>query len=446
MSRNSTILNLGLLSLGIFFGILISFSFRMATNRQESVILTDELRRFYNAFSIVKNNYVDMIEDSVLINNAISGMLSNLDPHSSYLDEEAYKEIQMFSEGKFGGLGIEITLEENGLIKVASLIEGTPAEKAGILAGDIITNINRISTRDMPLSRAVKLMRGTPNSKIELIILHPDQQKPIHLKMTRDLIKIDSVNCKILENEIAYLRIIQFQDNTGEDLVKYITNLEMDSAPKGLILDLRNDPGGILNSAIAVSSVFLQPNSLVVSTYGRTSEARHDYFANPIEYSSDGSDYLANLPQWVKTIPMVILINSASASASEIVAGALQDYGRAKILGNRSFGKGSVQIILPLGELSGMKITTSRYFMPSGRSIQASGIEPDYVVADTEEGNLFSWQREEDLLFGDWRNISDRDRRQFKNTIISNRYINKMTEFGELNDFQLEKAINLLLN
>lgn len=311
------------------------------------------------------------------------------------------------------------------------------------MAGDLIIKIDDTPTKGMSLNDAVKLMRGAPKSPITLIIMRADRPQPIVLKIVRDIIKVRSVRSKMLDNGVAYVRIAQFQEKTGADLAKQLKDLGAKEAPKGLVLDLRNDPGGLLTSAIGVSGAFLPADALVVSTDGRTPDARHKYLATPSEYARGESNYLSGLPAWTKTVPMVVLVNVGSASASEIVAGALQDHKRAKVLGNRTFGKGSVQVILPLSETTAVKLTTSRYFTPSGRSIQATGIEPDYVVADTADGDLFRLPREADLQ----RHLSNPGT---ANEVKSNSEQDnvdvptKVFEFGGKDDFQLQQAINLL--
>ena len=367
----------GLIAIGAVAGVLLSVGVTAVAQRGSPLPL-DELRQLSNVFAAIKNNYVESVDDKTLIDNAISGMVSNLDPHSAYLDADAFREMQTATQGEFGGLGIEVGAED-GFVKVISPIEDTPAARAGVMAGDLIIKIDDTPTKGMSLNDAVKLMRGAPKSPITLTIMRADRPQPIVLKIVRDIIKVRSVRSKMLDNNVAYVRIAQFQEKTGVDLAKQLKDLGAKEAPKGLVLDLRNDPGGLLTSAIGVSGAFLPSDALVVSTDGRTPDARHKYLAVPSEYARGESNYLSGLPAWTKTVPMVVLVNVGSASASEIVAGALQDHKRAKVLGNRTFGKGSVQVILPLSETTAVKLTTSRYFTPSGRSIQATGIEPDYV-------------------------------------------------------------------
>ncbi len=433
---------LGLVATGVVAGILLSVGVTAVAQRGSPLPL-DELRQLSNVFAVIKNNYVEQVDDKTLISNAIAGMVSNLDPHSAYLDADAYREMQTATQGEFGGLGIEVGAED-GFIKVISPIEDTPAARAGVMAGDLIIKIDDTPTKGMLLNDAVKLMRGKPKSPITLTIMRADRPQPVVVKLVRDIIKVRSVRSKMLDDGVAYVRIAQFQEKTGPDLARQLRELGAKGAPKGLVLDLRNDPGGLLTSAIGVAGAFLPPDTLVVSTDGRTPDSRHKYLATPSEYARGESNYLSGLPGWVKTVPMVVLVNVGSASASEIVAGALQDHKRAKVLGNRTFGKGSVQVILPLSESSAVKLTTSRYFTPSGRSIQATGIEPDYVVADTAEGDLFRLPREADLQ----RHLSNQ---QSPDSEVKSEAdealeapLGKVFEFGGPEDFQLQQALNLL--
>ena len=436
----------GLVILGAVGGILVSLGISALAQRAEPLPLK-ELQQFANVFSAIKASYVEPLTDEKLINDAIKGMFDDLDPHSAYLDAEAFKEMEAITQGGFGGLGIEIG-SEDGMPKVISPIEDTPAARAGILAGDLITHIDGKPTKGMTLNEAIKLMRGEPKTSIVLTIKRAEQDKPLVVKIVRDLIKVRSVRSKMLDNDIAYVRVAQFQERTTSDLVNHLRKLGEAKPPKGLILDLRNDPGGLLDAAIGVSSTFLQPNVLVVSTKGRIASANREYYAKRSDYMryfSDGSDPLSGSPDWTRTVPMVVLVNVGSASASEIVAGALQDHGRAKVMGNRTFGKGSVQSVLPLGEDSGIKLTTARYYTPKGRSIQVTGVEPDITVDDTAQGNLFRLPREADLAH------------HLENSMATPEVVTpvdededgeraepKMFEFGGTDDFQLQQAINLL--
>jgi carboxyl-terminal processing protease len=434
--------NLGLISVGVVAGILLSLGITAIAQRGSPLPL-DELRQFSSVFSAIKNNYVESVGDKKLIDGAIAGMLSDLDPHSAYLDADAFKEMQSATQGEFGGLGIEVGTED-GVVKVISPIEDTPAARAGIRAGDLIIKIDNTSTKGLTLTEAVKMMRGPVKTPITLTISRQGVAQPIVIKIVRDTIRVRSVRSKMLDNNIGYVRIAQFQEKTGADLVRHLKELGAKGAPRALILDLRNDPGGLLNSAIGVSAAFLKPDVLVVSTDGRAPDSKHKYMANPADYARGEPDYLNSVPAWAKTVPMVVLVNVGSASASEIVAGALQDYKRATIMGNRTFGKGSVQVILPISENTAIKLTTSRYFTPNGRSIQATGIAPDVVVADTSEGDLFRVPREADLQ----RHLSNRqtEAEQAKDDAKEAELAdtNKIFQFGTPEDFQLQQAVNYL--
>jgi carboxyl-terminal processing protease len=342
----------------------------------------DELRAFAEVFGAIKSSYVEPVEDKKLITEAISGMLTGLDPHSAYLDQDAFRELQVGTQGQFGGLGIEVGMEE-GFVKVVSPIEDTPAFRAGLKPGDFIIKIDDTSVKGMTLNDAVKRMRGKPKTNIRLTILRKGDAKPFEVTLTRDIIRVQSVKSKLIEPGYGWVRVSQFQEHTGENLVKHVEGLYKNGPLKGLILDLRNDPGGLLNGAVGISSAFLPRGVVVVSTDGRTEDAKRKFIAAPEDYlRGNREDYLKNLPAAVKTVPMVVLVNGGSASASEIVAGALQDHKRATVLGTPTFGKGSVQTILPLGNNTAIKLTTARYYTPSGRSIQAKGIVPDVLIED----------------------------------------------------------------
>lgn len=352
----------------------------------------EELRRFAAVFAAIKNRYVEPIDNSKLIDAAINGMLDDLDPHSSYLNEEAFTSLQEATEGTFGGLGIEINETAAKEIEIISPIEDSPAARVGIMPGDVIVKVDGESISDQPLTEVVKKLRGAPGSSLELSVRRGEEV--LDFLIERDLIKVQSVRSKLLENDIAYVRISQFQERTVEELVKNLNSFKTE--PKALVLDVRNDPGGLLNAAVGVAGAFIEPEKLVVYTKSR-GEVNLRYRVVPSDYSLNHQDPLKDLPSWSRQIPMVVLINVGSASASEIVAGALQDYERATIMGNRSFGKGSVQVVLALGDDTGVKLTIARYYTPKDRSIQATGIEPDIVVTDTEKGDFFSTRREADL-------------------------------------------------
>ena len=326
----------------------------------------DELRAFAEVFTRIKSDYVEAVDDRTLLNSAIRGMLSGLDPHSSYLDNEAFKELQVGTQGEFGGLGIEVGMED-GFVKVIAPIDDSPAQRAGLQAGDTIVRIDRKPARGLSLGEAVKLMRGAPGTQIQLGILRSTGTPVFEVTITRDIIQVASVRGRMLEPGYGYVRISHFQSRTGDDLAKSIDALATGGAGplKGLVLDLRNNPGGVLNSAVSVSDAFLT-SGLIVYTQGRQADSRIDFAAGPDDIL-DGA-------------PIVVLVNGGSASASEIVAGALQDRKRAIVMGTPTFGKGSVQTIVPIDDSTALKLTTARYFTPSGRSIQAQGIVPDIVL------------------------------------------------------------------
>ncbi len=380
----SRLSKVGLVSLGLVGGILISLQLSAIADRSAAPLPIDELRSFTEVYGRVKNDYVEAVDDKELIEEAINGMLSGLDPHSAYLNEEAFTEMKVGTQGEFGGLGIEVSMED-GFVKVVAPIEDTPAWNAGLKSGDLIIKLDESNVKGMTLNDAVKLMRGKPGTDIILTIVRKGEPQPQTITVTRDIIQIQSVKYRMLENDYAYFRVTQFQEHTGEKLGQAIEKLfaENEGPMKGMVLDLRNDPGGLLTASIGVSAAFLQKDKLVVYTEGRTSDARMRMYARPEFYArGPKGDYLANVPEAAKTVPMVVLVNGGSASASEIVAGALQDHRRAVIMGTQTFGKGSVQTILPLGNGTAIKLTTARYFTPSGQSIQAKGITPDIIVED----------------------------------------------------------------
>src|SRR5258708_10802225 len=377
--------NIGLIFIGVIAGVLISLNFQAVADRAARTVLPiEELRAFTEVFGAIKTNYVEPVEDKKLTTEAINGMLTGLDPHSAYLDQEAFKELQVGTQGQFGGLGIEVGMED-GFVKVISPIEDTPAFKAGVKPNDLIIKLDDTPVKGMTLNDAVKRMRGKPNRQITLTITRKGETAPIIVTLTRAIIKVQSVKSKMIEPGYAWVRVSQFQEATAENMVKHIDTLFKQGQVKGLILDLRGDPGGLLHGAVAISSAFLPPKTLVVSTDGRAEDARKKFYASPDDYARRGDDVLKSLPQAVKTVPMVVLVNGGSASASEIVAGALQDHKRAKVIGTQTFGKGSVQTIMPLGNNTPIKLTTARYYTPGGRSIQALGITPDIVVEDPSD-------------------------------------------------------------
>jgi carboxyl-terminal processing protease len=364
--------NYFLLFSGLFAGVLLSIGHGVFAEKDDvrATLPVEELRTFSDVFGRIKNDYVVDVDDKELIENAIRGMLSGLDPHSAYLDAEQFTELQVGTSGQFGGLGIEVGMED-GFVKVIAPIDDTPAQRAGVQAGDLIIRLDDTPVKGMTLNDAVKIMRGKPGSSIVLTIVREGLDKPIKISITRDIIKVKSVRARMLDPGYGYLRISQFQSKTADYMVDAIEDLKKENkgALKGLILDLRNNPGGVLNGAVAVSDAFLT-KGMIVYTEGRIADSRLRFNATPDDII-DGA-------------PLVVLVNQGSASASEIVAGALQDHKRAIIIGAKTFGKGSVQTILPLSSDSALKLTTARYYTPSGRSIQAEGISPDIVLEPIE--------------------------------------------------------------
>jgi len=377
----------GLVAIGAALGVAARLHFSAVADRQITALQlpVDDLRLFSEVFGRIKSDYVEPVEDRKLLKEAINGMLTGLDPHSAFLDQEAYRDLQVGTQGEFGGLGIEVGTED-GFIKVVAPIEDTPAFRAGVQAGDLIIKLDEVSVKGISLSDAVKRMRGKPNTEVKLTVLRKGETQPLEFVVKRDVIKVKSVKAKMLEPGYGLIRVTQFQEHTGENLVTALNDLykQSNGDMKGIILDLRGNPGGLLNAAVAVSAAFLPKNALVVYTDGRTEDAKMRLTATKENYVRGAfkEDYIVKEPAAAKTVPMVVLVNGASASASEIVAGALQDHHRATIIGTQTFGKGSVQTILPLPNNQAVKLTTARYYTPGGRSIQAKGISADIVVED----------------------------------------------------------------
>jgi carboxyl-terminal processing protease len=345
-----------------------SFAFLSASAKAAAADTYRQLNLFGDVFERVRADYVEKPDDAKLVEQAINGMLNGLDPHSSYMDPKSFKDMQVQTRGEFGGLGIEVTMED-GLVKVVTPIDDTPAAKAGILANDVITQLDGEQVQGLTLNQAVEKMRGPVNTKIKLTIMRKGADKPIEVSITRDIIRVRSVRSRVEGDDVGFIRISQFNEQTSEGLKKAIgditTQLGKDKL-KGYVLDLRNNPGGLLDQAISVSDAFLERGE-IVSTRGRNAEETQRYSARPGDQTN--------------AKPIIVLVNGGSASASEIVAGALQDHKRATVLGTRSFGKGSVQTIIPLGNNNGaLRLTTARYYTPSGKSIQAKGIVPDIEV------------------------------------------------------------------
>ena len=453
-----------LITLGAILGILITLNFSAVAEKSAAPLPIEDLRAFTEVFGRVKSDYVEPVDDKKLISEAINGMLSGLDPHSAYLDAEAFRELQVGTQGEFGGLGIEVGMED-GFVKVIAPIEDTPAYRAGLKPGDLIIKLDDTNVKGMTLNDAVKRMRGKPNTDITLTIIRKGDPKPKVVTLTRAVIQIQSVKYKVIEPGYAYIRVTQFQEHTPEKLAAAIDSMwkQNNGQMKGIILDLRNDPGGLLNAAVAVSAAFLPQNALVVYTDGRTEDSKMRLYASS-EYYLRGSkdDYLKKLPPSVKTVPMVVLVNGGSASASEIVAGALQDHKRAIIMGTQTFGKGSVQTILPLGNNTAIKLTTARYYTPNGRSIQAKGIVPDIpveeaTIAEVEQPALR--MREADLE-RHLVNPTEKDEGDNKDSpkpatkpaapkeggpdVKGEKDKPDQPEYGSKTDYQLNQALNLL--
>jgi carboxyl-terminal processing protease len=350
---------------GLLLVLTLSLGGGVASKGNDTAATYENLRLFTEVLSIVQSQYVDEVPPKDIIYNAIKGTLRGLDPHSSFLDPEMYREMQVETSGSFGGLGIEITLRDDVLTVVAP-IEGTPAYRAGIKPGDRILKIEGLTTKDMQLADAVKRMRGKPGSKITITVVREGWTEPKDFLITREQIRVHSVKNNQLEPGIEYIRLRQFQEQTANDLEVALEKYVKEGKIQGLVLDLRNNPGGLLTSAVEVTEKFLEPGKLVVYTEGRVRNQNMRFSSNSKRTFTD--------------FPIVVLVNQGSASASEIVAGALQDWGRAVVLGTQSFGKGSVQTIIPLSDGSGLRLTTAKYFTPKGRSIHGKGITPDILV------------------------------------------------------------------
>jgi len=446
----------GLVGLGLVAGVSVSLHFAAIADKEAPAtpLPISELREFTEVFGRIKSDYVEPVTDKKMITEAINGMLNGLDPHSAYLDVEAFKDLQAGTHGEFGGLGIEVGMED-GLVKVVSPIEDTPAYVAGIKSGDLIIKLDETLVKGMSLNDAVNRMRGKPGSKITLTITRKDEPKLLTFTLSRAVIKVQSVKSKLIEPGYGFVRITQFQERTSENLATALENLykQNQGALKGLVLDLRNDPGGLLTSAVGVSAAFLKNDSLVVYTEGRTEDAKMRLTTSPENYLRGNGkvDYMKQIPDAVKNVPMIVLVNGGSASASEIVAGALQDHKRAVIMGTQTFGKGSVQTIIPLGNNTAIKLTTARYYTPNGRSIQAKGIAPDIIVEDPSASDDTFHLREADLgkhLTNDQASeakpdTADKSTRTHPGT-KGDSAKPAPTEFGSNKDFQLNQALNVL--
>jgi carboxyl-terminal processing protease len=423
--------NVFLVLIGLIAGLSISIGSGVFAEREAkslSGLPIEELRTFSDVFGRIKNDYVEDVEDSEMLNNAIRGMLSGLDPHSSYLDQEQFKELQVGTSGEFGGLGIEVGMED-GFVKVIAPIDDTPAQRAGIKAGDLIIRLDDTPVKGLTLNDAVKIMRGKPGTVLRLTVVREGVDQPLKIDIERDVIKVKSVKSRMLEDGFGYVRISQFQSKTAENMVDAIEDLKKEGGGslKGMVLDLRNNPGGVLNGAVAVSDAFLK-KGLIVYTEGRVSDSKLRFNATP--------DDILN------AAPLVILVNQGSASASEIVSGALQDHRRAIIVGTPTFGKGSVQTILPLSNGTAVKLTTARYYTPSGRSIQAEGIKPDIELEQVRISAVESSVdpiKEADLS----RHLSNGDGKKSRKSADEDGEEAEEESLAET-DYQLYEALNLL--
>ncbi|GAB1391020.1 MAG: hypothetical protein AMXMBFR78_14710 [Rubrivivax sp.] len=448
----------GLLLAGSLAGALTTLQLQAAAHGSMSPIPVAELRQLADVFEIIKTDYVEPVDEKKLINDAIAGMVSGLDPHSAYFDKKSYKEFRESIGGKFVGIGIEMSMED-GLVKVVSPIEGSPAFRAGLKPGDLITRIDDTAVKGLSVDQAVKRMRGEANTKVLLTIVRKSENRSFPVTIVREEIRVQSVRAKMVEPGYGWVRVSQFQERTVDDFARKIGELyQQDPNLKGLVLDLRNDPGGLLDGAVGLSAAFLPADVTVVSTNGQVPESRATFKASPEFYlRRGGSDPLRRLPAAIKSVPLVVLVNEGSASASEIVAGALQDHKRAIVMGSQTFGKGSVQTERRLGPDTALKITTARYYTPSGRSIQATGIVPDVWLDETAEGNVFAAlrMREADLdkhLQGK-DETKDPAREKAREEAIKKLEEQQakakeppkpLPEFGSAEDFPLQQALNRL--
>ncbi|KQP39988.1 S41 family peptidase [Pseudorhodoferax sp. Leaf274] len=449
----------GWVAAGALAGAMTTVSLQTVARGAMAPLPLEELQQLAAVFGMVKSDYVEPVDEKKLISDAISGMVASLDPHSQYFDKKSFKEFREGTTGRFVGVGIEIT-QEDGLVKVVSPIEGSPAFRAGLKPGDLITKIDDTAVKGLSLNDAVKRMRGEPNTKVDLTIFRKDESRTFPVSITREEIRTQSVKGKVVEPGYAWIRLSQFQDRTVDDFTRKLEEIyKQEPNLKGLVLDLRNDPGGLLDAAVAVSSAFLPEGVTVVSTNGQLADSKFTYKAAPEYYlRRGGADPLKRLPAALKNVPIVVLVNEGSASASEIVAGALQDHKRATIMGSQTFGKGSVQTVRPLGPDTGLKLTTARYYTPSGNSIQAKGIVPDVMVDETEEGSPFAALRtreadlEKHLNSGQGPEVKDAAREKAREEArkrleeeakkpVAER---RPPEFGSDKDFQLAQAISQL--
>jgi carboxyl-terminal processing protease len=451
----------GWVAIGAVAGALASMQLQATARSSVAQLPLEELQQLAAVFGMVKSDYVEAVDEKKLITDAIGGMVSGLDPHSQYFDKKSFKEFREGTTGKFVGVGIEIGMED-GLVKVVSPIEGSPAFRAGLKSGDLITKIDDTVVKGLSMDQAVKRMRGEPNTKVVLTVFRKSENRSFPVTIAREEIRTQSVRSKIIEPGYAWLRVSQFQDRTVDDFVRKLDEIyKQEPNLKGLVLDLRNDPGGLLEASVAISAAFLPNDAVVVSTNGQIADSKATFRASPEFYvRRGGGDPLRKVPEAVKKVPLIVLVNEGSASASEIVAGALQDHKRATIMGAQTFGKGSVQTVRQLSPETALKITTARYFTPSGASIQAKGIVPDVMLDETSEGNLFASLRvreadlEKHLQSGQGSEVKDevRDKaREEARKKLEDESAKRaaaapkpLPEFGSAEDFQLTQALNRL--
>jgi carboxyl-terminal processing protease len=450
----------GWVAIGALAGALTTMQLQATARNTLAPLPLEEMQQLAAVFGMVKSDYVEPVDEKKLITDAISGMVAGLDPHSQYFDKKSFKEFREGTSGRFVGVGIEIGMED-GLVRVVSPIEGSPAFRAGIKTGDLITRIDDTPVKGMSIDQAVKRIRGEPNTKIILTIFRKSESRTFPVTITREEIRVQSVRGKLIEPGYAWLRVSQFQDRTIDDFARKLEELfKAEPNMKGLVLDLRNDPGGLLEGAVAVSAAFLPRDAIVVTTNGQIAESKATFKASPEYYiRRGGNDPLRRLPEAVKTVPVVVLVNEGSASASEIVAGALQDHKRAVIMGSQTFGKGSVQTVRQLTAETAVKLTTARYYTPAGRSIQATGIVPDLMLDETAEGNVFGAlrTREADLTRHLENGNADKDPARAKAREEALKRLEEeaarqqsqapartLPEFGSAEDFQLQQALNRL--
>jgi len=451
----------GWLALGAVAGALTTMQFQaIARSSSVSQLPLEELQQLAAVFGMVKSDYVEPVDEKKLINDAISGMVSGLDPHSQFFDKKTFREFREGTSGRFVGVGIEIGMED-GLVKVVSPIEGSPAFRAGLKSGDLITKIDDTVVKGLTMDQAVKKMRGEPNTKVVLMVFRKSETRSFPVTIVREEIRVQSVRSKVVEPGYAWLRVSQFQDRTVDDFARKLEEIyKQDPNLKGLVLDLRNDPGGLLEGAVAISAAFLPSDAVVVTTNGQIADSKATFKAAPEYYlRRGGSDPLRKLPEAVKKVPLIVLVNEGSASASEIVAGALQDHKRAIVMGAQTFGKGSVQTVRQLGPDTALKITTARYYTPSGASIQAKGIVPDVMLDETADGNVFAALRvreadlEKHIASGQGAEQKDEMREKAREEArkkLEDEAQKKaaaakpLPEFGSADDFQLAQALNRL--